>query len=173
MNGPVRLYGDVRNLSGKIYLCLIFRRLIYGAKSIFRWVKIKKKKKKLWAQFKSTTADDQMPEGAAVQHFTENSSGLAGSVAEGHLATPMPKHRFSSMLSAAKKLTKAGACSLPDDPYVDLALDHFGSNLPVTKIISIPVTEFSCNDRKPGYYADRDREASCKVTNIKCRYYKL
>ncbi|XP_046657597.1 uncharacterized protein LOC124350811 [Daphnia pulicaria] len=117
----------------------------------------------LWAQFKSTTADDQMPEGAAVQHFTENSSGLAGSVAEGHLATPMPKHRFSSMLSAAKKLTKAGACSLPDDPYVDLALDHFGSNLPVTKIISIPVTEFSCNDRKPGYYADRDREASCKI----------
>jgi hypothetical protein len=117
------------------------------------------------AQLESTIADDQTPKTATVEILNANSNGLAGSVAEGHLVTPMPNHRFSSMLAAARKMTKA--CSLPDDPSVDLALDHFGSNLPVTKIISIPVTAFSCDDRQPGYYADRDRDASCKVTNIK------
>ena len=128
-----------------------------------------KKNKKILAQLESTIADDQTPKTATVEILNANSNGLAGSVAEGHLVTPMPNHRFSSMLSAARKMTKA--CSLPDDPSVDLALDHFGSNLPVTKIISIPVTAFSCDDRQPGYYADRDRDASCKVTNIKYRYY--
>nr|CAH0111680.1 unnamed protein product [Daphnia galeata] len=113
------------------------------------------------AQLESTIADDPTPKTATVEILNANSNGLAGSVAEGHLVTPMPNHRFSSMLAAARKMTKA--CSLPDDPSVDLALDHFGSNLPVTKIISIPVTAFSCDDRQPGYYADRDRDASCKI----------
>ncbi|KAK4012702.1 uncharacterized protein LOC116931903 isoform X2 [Daphnia magna] len=113
----------------------------------------------------TTTHENRTQISASVEHLSSNSSkgGPAGNTVEGHRVTPMPKHRFSSMLSASKKLIKAGTCSLPEDPSVDLALDHSSTNLPVTKIISIPVTDFSCLDRQPGYYADNDRQASCRI----------
>ncbi len=91
------------------------------------------------------------------------SDGLIGD-AEGD--SLVSKHRFSSLLPASKKLTKVGVCSLPDDPSVDLALDHSSSRLPVTEVISIPVTNFSCLGRPPGYYADDDRRISCKVRKM-------
>lgn len=90
------------------------------------------------------------------------SDGLLGNVEGDSL---VPKHRFSSMLSSSKNLTKAGVCSLPDDPSVDLTLDQSSSKFPVTEVISIPVTEFSCLGRLPGYYADNDSRISCKVRN--------
>lgn len=77
--------------------------------------------------------------------------------------TPALRHRFSQMLSTSKKITKTGVCSFPDDPSADLALDSSPSKVPVTEIISIPVTAFSCLDRQPGYYADKDNRVSCKV----------
>lgn len=73
------------------------------------------------------------------------------------------RHRFSQMLSTSKKITKTGICSFPDDPSASLALDSSPSKVPVTEVISIPVTAFSCLDRQPGYYADNDNRVACKV----------
>jgi len=102
------------------------------------------------------TAMDQRNKSSTIEEVVANQKNISSTSATDNL----PKHRFSVRLSGSKSNL---GCSTPAESQSPVQPFTVSSNKssPSTEIISIPETEFSCQDRRPGYYADR--EISCRV----------
>ena len=96
-----------------------------------------------WDAVESASAESADPESVQLAfNVTDNQDGVGGVV-----AVRNPRHRFSVMLLSTSQ--KSVECSSADE-----SLGLKSANF--LEIITIPMTNFSCQGRQQGYFVDRD-----------------